>query len=274
MLDKKKIIEIAKINNLKPHQQEKHYIQTSILNILSDYPLVFKGGTYLWFFHGLNRFSTDLDFTNNDSKPKNIEDIKKTAKKFSQDLEKKMWLLDGINIKTKINNLTTESVSIKIIAQGPLYTNENSSCFVDLDISYREKILLPITSHSLNIFAYNQPIKIIKGMNLKEVFAEKIRAVITRKSINSQRDIYDLYFLISKHNLNINSETSKIINQKLKYYNIKFNKNIFNKKILEKKENFKELNDLVFDQVNDFEYYYNYIMKNIYDTKEKKTCVE
>jgi len=273
MLDKKRLIEIAKTNNLKPHQQEKHYIQTSLLNILSDYPVVFKGGTYLWFFHGLNRFSTDLDFTNNDSKQQSIEDIKKTAKKLSQDLEKKMWLLDGIKIKTKINNLTKESVSIKIIAQGPLYTNENSSCFVDLDISYREKIILPIISQSLNTFKYNQPIKIIKGMNLKEVFAEKIRAIITRKSINSQRDIYDLYFLISKHNLKINFEILEIINEKLKYYNTKFNKNIFNKKILDKKENFKELNDFVFDQVNDFDYYYNYIMKNIY-AKEKKICVE
>jgi len=25
--------------------------------------LVFKGGTALWFFYGLNRFSNDLDFT-------------------------------------------------------------------------------------------------------------------------------------------------------------------------------------------------------------------
>ena len=33
------------------------------MNLLSDYNLVFKGGTYLWFFQGLQRFSEDLDFT-------------------------------------------------------------------------------------------------------------------------------------------------------------------------------------------------------------------
>ena len=57
------MIEIAKLNRLRPWQQEKHYIQSLILNSLSELPLVFKGGTYLWFFHGLKRFSEDLDFT-------------------------------------------------------------------------------------------------------------------------------------------------------------------------------------------------------------------
>ncbi len=59
------MIEIAKLNRLRPWQQEKHYIQSLILNSLSELPLVFKGGTYLWFFHGLKRFSEDLDFTYN-----------------------------------------------------------------------------------------------------------------------------------------------------------------------------------------------------------------
>jgi predicted nucleotidyltransferase component of viral defense system len=48
---------------MRTWQQEKHYLQSLILTIVSDYPLVFKGGTYLWLFHGLNRFSEDLDFT-------------------------------------------------------------------------------------------------------------------------------------------------------------------------------------------------------------------
>lgn len=34
-----------------------------MLNALYDEQLVFKGGTYLWLFHGLPRFSEDLDFT-------------------------------------------------------------------------------------------------------------------------------------------------------------------------------------------------------------------
>jgi len=45
-------------------QQEKHYIQTLVLRSIyaATNDLAFKDGTSLCFFHGLNRFSEDLDF--------------------------------------------------------------------------------------------------------------------------------------------------------------------------------------------------------------------
>ena len=63
MIDKNELIEIAKLMGLKPWQQEKPYIQYLTLNSIAEEPLVFKGGTYLWFADGLDRFSEDLDFT-------------------------------------------------------------------------------------------------------------------------------------------------------------------------------------------------------------------
>ena len=66
MITAEEIIRFAKVNRLKPHQQEKHYLQTATLagvyTAVAD-ELVFKGGTALFFFYGLDRFSEDLDFT-------------------------------------------------------------------------------------------------------------------------------------------------------------------------------------------------------------------
>ena len=64
MLTKEEIKRFAKLNKIKPYQQEKHYIQTLILrSIYSEYDLVFKGGTALMFTKDLPRFSEDLDFS-------------------------------------------------------------------------------------------------------------------------------------------------------------------------------------------------------------------
>ncbi len=38
MIDKETLIKLAKLNNLRPWQQEKHYIQSLILVALSEHP--------------------------------------------------------------------------------------------------------------------------------------------------------------------------------------------------------------------------------------------
>ncbi|MEM4972629.1 MAG: nucleotidyl transferase AbiEii/AbiGii toxin family protein, partial [Candidatus Hadarchaeales archaeon] len=63
MLGENEILELAKARRIRPYQEELRYLQALILYSLSDSPLVAKGGTYLWMFHGLNRFSQDLDYT-------------------------------------------------------------------------------------------------------------------------------------------------------------------------------------------------------------------
>jgi predicted nucleotidyltransferase component of viral defense system len=63
VLREEELIRIARMRRVKPWQEERRYIQALILYAVADWPLVLKGGTYLWFFHGLNRFSADLDFT-------------------------------------------------------------------------------------------------------------------------------------------------------------------------------------------------------------------
>lgn len=82
-------------------------VQYLALNGIAEEPLVFKGGTYLWFAHGLDRFSEDLDFTASEPLPSNI------AEKVSTNLG-----LFGVEnqIKHITNNETT--LSFRISAKG------------------------------------------------------------------------------------------------------------------------------------------------------------
>ncbi len=266
MLTKKEIIEIASIRHIKPYQQEKHYIQTIILIALSDYPLVFKGGTYLWFFHNLDRYSTDLDFTY-DFAMKGAETTSKQefANKILLTLKNKLLELAGIECTCKITNLWEDiGFSIKVSAVGPLHINEKSICYVDIDVSFREKVLLEPNPYMLDHPTYKLPSRVVRGMDINEIFAEKIRAVITR---DSARDVYDLWYLINKKDLHINQEIQNMITEKLKYYKLDWDFENFKKRLLEKKEIFSEIESIRFNETNEFDYYYNSIIENINEKK-------
>ena len=74
MISKNELLEISKLMGMTPWQQEKHYTQYLALLSMAEEPLVFKGGTYLWFAHSLDRFSEDLDFTASERLPDGLAD--------------------------------------------------------------------------------------------------------------------------------------------------------------------------------------------------------
>lgn len=228
MITKETLIQYSKIMGLKPWKQEKHYIQSLILLSISEKPIVFKGGTYLWFFHGLDRFSEDLDFTAEE------ECSSELMKETSKTLE-----LLGVENKTTIISNNERSFSFRVGARGPLNTSEKDVCYVYVEISKREKVLLRPISLTLDAPAYNIPTKIIRGMDLNEVAAEKVRAIISRKKA---RDVYDLSFLVDK-GVRFNVE---LINKKLSYYSLSFSSSDFEEGLSEKEEYWKqELEPLV-----------------------------
>ncbi|PIN98604.1 MAG: hypothetical protein COT90_03510 [Candidatus Diapherotrites archaeon CG10_big_fil_rev_8_21_14_0_10_31_34] len=236
MIEKKELIEIAKLKGLKPWQQEKHYVQALILEVLAEQPLVFKGGTYLWFFHSLPRFSEDLDFTAKETLPKNLPET------VSKSLE-----LFGIQNTAKIISNNETTLSFRISAKGPLNTKQIDECRVYVEISKREKIEEKTLSIKLDFPEYALPTKRISGMNLKEIAAEKTRAIMTREKA---RDLYDLHYLIKKKKAAFSQE---LADKKLAYYNEKFTKKEFLGKAKEKKDYFeKELKNLVFDELPEF----------------------
>ena len=245
MIDKETLKNLARVNNLTLWQQEKHYIQSLILTILSEESLIFKGGTYLWFFHGLKRFSEDLDFTVYE---KIGEDL---PKKVSKDLE-----MFGVNNKFKITSDFERGFSFRISAEGPLHTSNIDLCHVYIEISEREKVIKKTNSYKINFPVYNTPIKFILGMDLEEIGCEKIRAIMTR---DKPRDVYDLWYLINMKNIKFNKS---LINAKMKYYKEEFNKNKFIKKLNKSSEIFeKKLKPLVFSELPTFEICYKDILK-------------
>jgi len=219
---------------MRPWQQEKHYIQALILISLSDEPLVFKGGTYLWFFHGLRRFSEDLNFTAigaiRDDLPVRV----------SRDLA-----LLGVenNVKDVENNNT--GVSFRVAAKGPLNTGEKDNVYVE--ISTREHAIMKSISLKLDISAYKIPIRIIPGMALEEVAAEKVRAIMSR---NKARDVYDLYYLIKEKGVKFNLD---LTNKKLAYLGKSFSREKFIEELNRKEDIFeRELKGILFVKPPDF----------------------
>lgn len=84
--------------------------------------------------------------------------------------------------------------------------------FVNLDFSFREKVLRPIRSVITTIYPLIFT-SFVNHLSLEEIEAEKIRALLTR---DKGRDIYDLWFLLSK-NIVIDKH---LVEEKLKYYKI------------------------------------------------------
>ena len=236
MIGKSELIGIAKLMGMSPWQQEKHYIQHIALNGIAEEPLIFKGGTYLWFAHGLSRFSEDLDFTASE----------KISSSIAESVSDNLGLFGVENqIKYITNNETT--LSFRISAKGPLNTAKIDECIVYIEISKREQILKKVLPVRLDYPSYSLPIKTISGMSLEEVGAEKVRAILTRQKA---RDIYDLHYLISKKQIKFDEN---LTNSKLQYYNMKFSASLFIKSVTDKQGYYvRELKGLVFGELPQF----------------------
>lgn len=236
MISGETLLKIAKMEGLKPYQEEKKYIQTLILRAISNSAsLVFKGGTALFLLYGLNRFSEDLDFT----ATSNL-DFTGLLKEVSDSLQ----LMNIRNETMEYDSIAGFSGRIK--AYGPLNSNERDACFVKIDISTREKISLKadlkeIDSNFPDLLPFS-----LQVMNEAEILAEKTRAVITR---NQARDVYDLYFLLKK---GIKFDVS-LSNKKLEYYKLKFSIELLEKSLEKKKDIWKqELNPILIGNLPNF----------------------
>lgn len=236
MIDSYKIREIARISGLRPWQQEKHYLQSLVLDIISDFPLTFKGGTYLWFFHGLSRFSEDLGFT-----------AVGTVRQNMPEYVSKTLALYGFRNDLKIIKNNSLGIAFRFMIDGPLNINEKDRCVIYTEISKREKIVLPSLSFKIDFPQYDMPIKTVRGMNLDEVGAEKVRAILTS---DKSRDIYDLFYLITRKGINFNPV---LVNEELAFYSMDFDSTAFMKKLESMGSSFsRELKPIVLGDLPDF----------------------
>ena len=206
LLREEELVRLARLRRLKPWQEEKRYVQALIMYAVSEWPLVMKGGTYLWFFHGLNRFSEDLDYTAagrvDASRAEEVAEV---------------LSLFGVVSTVKVLKDDEYTLTIRVAARGPLFKSEKDTCYVRLDISRREKPLLKPIPVRLDEPHYGLPLVYIRGMALEEVLAEKLRAVYVR---GDPRDVYDAWHLCARLSVPLDLG---LLREKLAFYGVELN---------------------------------------------------
>ena len=213
MLDRRALESHTEEFNL--YQVEKDYLQHIVLRRLYQSfsnEIIFKGGTALQKAYNMGRFSEDLDFTA--GAPAGMDAI---AKKIET-------VFNGLNDFCNTTHTATKdqrSLKYRLKMEGPLHTSSPQSMqSIIIDISLREKALMqpavvPISPTYLDIGNY-----VATVMDIREMLAEKVRTIMTRRS---SRDLYDIYFILSKRvRLDIG-----IANKKLSYYNMQYSKKEF-----------------------------------------------
>src|SRR3989344_7285837 len=252
MLDYKELEHVSRLKRLSLTNTEKDYLQDLMLFSIYSHlgkELIFKGGTCLYKIYKLDRFSEDLDFTLN----KKIN-IKEVSNKIISDLSL-------LNIKSKIKEIKEykNELNIRFILNGPLYKgNKETQCFIPLNISIKEKVLLePEDSSVISLYKELPTFKIFT-MQKEEILAEKVRTIFTRKK---PRDIYDLWFLLVTKNTLFDV---KLINEKLSLYNIKYNVKEFENKMNDMKNLWEtDLKYMIIGDLPDFNKVRNEIMLKI-----------
>jgi len=217
----KKIARMKGISNLG--YAEKDYLLDVALFSLSKNTkneLVFKGGTCLYKFYKINRFSEDIDFSA--VKEINIEEL---MKKIIHDLG-----LFGIEAEVKEKKERYSTILLTLLAKGPLYNgNKNSLCSIRIDINLKSEVVLEPTLATHNSIYPDIPPYSLLIMQEKEILAEKMRAIINR---DHARDVYDLWFLLERGILFDKS----LIEKKLDYYNKNWNHKEFILRMRNKKD--------------------------------------
>jgi len=240
VITKDELERVAKFKRISVRNAEKDYILDLGIFASSEFKdtIVLKGGTALYKFHGLNRFSEDLDFAMN----KRRFEFKELPARITE-------TCSMIGIKGKLSELRRypKEANIRLSFRGPLYAGQKSSmCNLTLNISLRER---PVNvKRELYSPVYSDiPSFEVYVLEAEEMLAEKVRAVLTR---DKPRDIYDVWFLL-KRGVKFNVS---LIDKKLRIYKMTFNRDMFYKKIEEKEGMWvRDLKALIIGSLPEFE---------------------
>lgn len=175
------------------HIAEKDYFLALVMQIIAasstGKTLIFKGGTALHHCYlDQYRFSEDLDFSSNQT-PLPIEDVRKIFE-----------TTDYLRIKKDYLSNATIKLE-KLQYTGPLI-QPNS---LKVEIDFLQNVLLsPQTLAYHNVWGVDFTVAV---MDIKEICAEKIRAMSDRARY---RDFYDIYLLLEKYQLDLDEVVSYV----------------------------------------------------------------
>ena len=175
------------------HIAEKDYFLALVMQIIAASSIgkifIFKGGTALHHCYlDQYRFSEDLDFSSN----RQLLSIEEVRKIFDN--------IDYLSIKKDYLSEATIKIE-KLQYTGPLI--QPNSLKVEIDVL--QNVLLPqkiLTYH--NVWGVDFTVQV---MDIKEICAEKIRAMSGRARY---RDFYDIYLLLEKYKLDLDEVVSYV----------------------------------------------------------------
>jgi predicted nucleotidyltransferase component of viral defense system len=218
MIGLDELARVAEAKRLSLDNAETDYLLEMLLFALCGevkVKLILKGGTALYKFFNLPRFSEDLDFTLN-ARRLDVESLFKGV----------LRTLATAGIDGRLTELSRypRDITARLSLRGPLYDGSKESLVsITANISLREKPI-KIIKEMFRPYYREIPAFDIWIMDAPELLAEKIRAVLTRRRA---RDTFDVWFLLKR---GIKPDIS-LINRKLKIYKLKFSHAEFLRKI-------------------------------------------
>ena len=181
---------------------EKDYFQEIILlGVSREAPgLVFKGGTALYKFFGLNRFSEDVDFSGMAGK-RDVDRICRYLEDFGYGAE-------YAQVKQARSRLLTFAI------KGFLYRGTPQSLArVRMDVNPDSEVILEPGFRMLHSLYPDIPAFGLNVMAPEEMAAEKARALLVR---SRSRDAFDIWFLIGR---GVKIDVG-LVDRKLKLYDV------------------------------------------------------
>lgn len=188
MLSRKQIEILAQRSGVGLAVQERDYIQYLFLYLLNrrNKGFIFKGGTCLRVVYNSPRYSEDLDFNSSLRR----EEMELLLLKVVKDLRS-----FGIEGRLKNGKFLKSGFTADLSFQGVRFNGRNvAKNKVRIDVSERrekvEKVKMMVEPQ--NIYPDIPPF-IIVSSSLKDIFAEKVRALLIR---GKARDLWDIWFLV------------------------------------------------------------------------------
>ncbi|MDO8538000.1 MAG: nucleotidyl transferase AbiEii/AbiGii toxin family protein [archaeon] len=250
---------------------------------------VFKGGTCLTkAYFGYYRFSEDLDFTWLNTKFFENKSENLVRKMLSSEINKIIELFAAIAKELSLD-FKPEKANKHYVQFGgsnrfvtfkfwykPI--DEDRETFIKIQLNFIEKIYHSPKKHLLKAIAKQQTEDMeylypkyasmacyaptFYCYDLKEIAAEKIRALLTRRGFKA-RDVIDLYYLAKKGATIIAVKKMAFEKTKFMLKYLKYAENLQNKHFEEKFELEKEQNLMIKKPAKDFEAFANKTLKEL-----------
>jgi predicted nucleotidyltransferase component of viral defense system len=200
---------------------EKDYYCSLILQHFfnGDTPLVFKGGTCLSkVYSDFYRLSEDLDFvipvtvdTPRNQRRSEMDPIKRIFNELSA-------VIPGVDISKAFRGHNESRQYIGSLEYHSSVMDKQER--IKIEIGIREPLLRPSVSGETRTIVVNPfsgqpllPIFAVHAMEMREAYAEKVHAALTRKEL-AIRDLFDLFFAVRKMKMDLDDHDFLIMVKK------------------------------------------------------------